>query len=297
MLQLTRRERELAGLVARGLTNGEIAARLFISERTAERHLENIRTKLGFSTRSQIAAWAATQEALPSSGTSLAGTLPPPTSSFVGRSREIRQVRHLLKGDRLVTLVGPGGIGKTRLALAVAQQVPGVRISVIDLSTTDDSKRVLWALAEGLEVGAAADLWGGVQTALQRGQHLIVLDCCEHVVSDAAELAERLLRVSSAAILATSREPLRVASEKMFQVPPLSPHEAMLLFRERSQGESADEALSPRFAGGWTTFRSRSSWPLPEPGSCRSRPLRPGSTARWAYSRRAAGPLLLASKA
>ncbi|HAC46114.1 MAG TPA: hypothetical protein DCF65_08605 [Chloroflexi bacterium] len=243
MLQLTRREKELADLVARGLTNGEIAARLFISERTAERHLENIRTKLGFSTRSQVAAWAATQDGPTSSLTSFAGTLPPPTSSFVGRSREIREVRRLLKGDRLVTLVGPGGVGKTRLALAVAQGLPGFRISAIDLSTTDDSQRVLWALAAGLEVGAATDLWGAVQTALQRGQHLVVLDCCEHVVSEAAELAERLLRLSGASILATSREPLRVAPEKIFQVPPLAPREAMLLFRERSQGEPAEDAL------------------------------------------------------
>jgi predicted ATPase/DNA-binding CsgD family transcriptional regulator len=243
MLQLTRREKELAGLVARGLTNGEIAARLFISERTAERHLENIRTKLGFSTRSQIAAWAATREAPTPSGTSLGRWLPSPASSFVGRSREIREVRHLLKGDRLVTLVGPGGIGKTRLALAVAEGLPGFRTSVIDLATTDDSERVLWALAGGLEAGVATDVWSAVQTALQRGRHLVVLDCCEHVVVEAAELAERLLRLSGAAVLATSREPLRVPSEKIFQVPPLAPREAIHLFRERSQGEPADEAL------------------------------------------------------
>jgi predicted ATPase len=62
-------------------------------------------------------------------------------------------------------------------------------------------------------------------------------------VVEAAELAERLLRLSGAAVLATSREPLRLPSEKIFQVPPLAPREAILLFRERSQGEPADEAL------------------------------------------------------
>src|ERR1700682_3342338 len=136
MLQLTRREKELAGLVAQGLTNGEIAARLFISERTAERHLENIRTKRGFTTRSQVAAWAVTQEAPAPSGALPGRSLTAPVSSFVGRSREIREVRQMLKGDRLVTLVGPGGIGKTRLALAVAQALPAFWTSVIDLSTT-----------------------------------------------------------------------------------------------------------------------------------------------------------------
>ncbi|HET6311357.1 MAG TPA: LuxR C-terminal-related transcriptional regulator [Candidatus Nitrosotalea sp.] len=243
VLQLTRREKELARLVAQGLTNGEIAARLFISERTAERHLENIRTKLGFTTRSQIAAWAATQEAPASSAASPGRSLPAPVSSFVGRSREIREVRHMLKGNRLVTLVGPGGIGKTRLALAVVQGLPGFRISVVDLSTTDDLEPVLWALAESLNIGAATDVWGGVDAVLQRGSHLVVLDCCEHVVVEAAQVAERLLQQPSVTVLATSREPLSLASEKIFQVPPLDADEATLLFRERSHGEKADEAL------------------------------------------------------
>src|ERR1700686_4652868 len=243
MLQLTRREKELAGLVAQGLTNGEIAARLFISERTAERHLENIRTKLGFTTRSQIAAWAATEEAPTAGGTLPGRSLAPPVSSFVGRSREISEVRRMLKGNRLVTLVGPGGIGKSRLALAVARGLSGFRPSIVDLTTTDDSQHLLWALAAALDVGAAADVWAAVQTALKRGQHLVVLDGCERVVAEAAELAERLLSLSSTAILATSREPLSLTSEKVFHVPPLAPQEGMLLFRERSHGERAEDAV------------------------------------------------------
>jgi predicted ATPase/DNA-binding CsgD family transcriptional regulator len=243
MIQLTRREKELAGLVAQGLTNGEIAARLFISERTAERHLENIRTKLGFTTRSQIAAWAATEEAPTAIEIRPGRSLPAPVSSFVGRSREIREVRRMLKADRLVTLVGPGGIGKSRLALAVAQEMSGFRPSIVDLTTTDDSQHVLWALAAALEVGAATDVWSAVQAALNRGRHLVVLDGCERVVVEAAELAERLLSLSSTAILTTSREPLSLTSERVFHVPPLAAQEAMLLFRERSQGEPSDEAV------------------------------------------------------
>jgi predicted ATPase/DNA-binding CsgD family transcriptional regulator len=243
MLHLTRREKELAGLVARGLTNGEIAARLFISERTVERHLENIRTKLGFTTRSQIAAWATTEEAPTAVEMQPGRSLPLPVSSFVGRSRESREVRQMLKVDRLVTLVGPGGIGKSRLALAVAQEMSGFRPSVVDLTTTDDSQRLLWALAEALDVGVATDVWSAVQAALRRGRHLVVLDGCERVVVEAAELAERLLSLSSAAILATSREPLSLTSEKVFHVPPLTAQEGMLLFRERSHGEPAEEAV------------------------------------------------------
>jgi len=241
MLQLTRRKNEVAELIGLGLTNHEIADRLLLSERTVEWHVEEILNKLGFSTRSQIAVWVASREAPPPGGTSQGQALPTPVSSFVGRAREIDRVRKLLKGNRLVTLVGPGGIGKTRLALAVVQALPGFRLSTVDLSTTDDTQRVLWALAEALNVGAAIDAWVAVQEALQRGRHLVVLDCCEHVVADAADLAERLLRLPNTAVLATSREPLSLAAEKLFQVPPLTPPEAILLFRERSQGEAADE--------------------------------------------------------
>jgi predicted ATPase/DNA-binding CsgD family transcriptional regulator len=241
MLQLTRRKNQVAELVALGLTNREIADRLLLSERTVEWHVEEILNKLGFSTRSQIAAWVAGREAPPPSGTSSGRALLAPVSSFVGRSREIQEVRHLMKGNRLVTLVGPGGVGKTRLALAVAQALPGFRLTTVDLSTADDTERVLWPLAEALNVGSATDVWVAVQEALQRGRHLVVLDCCERVVTDAAALAERLLRLPNTTVLATSREPLSLAPEKLFQVPPLAPREAILLFRERSQGEAADE--------------------------------------------------------
>src|SRR5216684_7012288 len=109
MLQLTRRKRDVAELVALGLTNREIADRLSLSERTVEWHVEEILNKLGFSARSQIAAWVASRDAPPPSGTSPGRALPTPVSSFVGRSREIHEVRHLLKGNRLSLWWGLAG--------------------------------------------------------------------------------------------------------------------------------------------------------------------------------------------
>jgi len=122
--ELSRREREVAGLVAEGLSNRQIAERLFISERTAEGHVEQILNKLGFDKRTQIAAWFARgqpQLTRPSpGGQPVRGTLPRFLSSLVGRSRELEIVVSALGTARLVTITGPGGIGKTRLAAEAA---------------------------------------------------------------------------------------------------------------------------------------------------------------------------------
>src|SRR3989454_12851841 len=108
MAALTRREREIAELVAQGQSNREIADKLFISERTAEGHVEQIRNKLGFRSRSQIAAWYATSAggaaAAPAVDTAHLNNLPMPLSSIVGRSREMQTTAALLKAASLVTI-------------------------------------------------------------------------------------------------------------------------------------------------------------------------------------------------
>ena len=106
MPRLSRRETEVAHLVGAGLTNRQIADRLFVSERTAEYHVEQIRNKLGYHTRAEIARWVAQSpdESAPS-------RLPVQLTSFIGRTRDLAAVSSLLGQTRLVTITGAGGTG------------------------------------------------------------------------------------------------------------------------------------------------------------------------------------------
>src|SRR5215471_2431861 len=126
---LSRREREVAGLVADGLTDRQIAGRLFISPRTAEGHVLQIRNKLGLENRAQVASWA-TRQGLssqsgpaPSPAQATPHNLPAQPTTFIGRERELGEIRRLLQRTRLLTVTGPGGCGKTRLALQAASDM------------------------------------------------------------------------------------------------------------------------------------------------------------------------------
>jgi predicted ATPase len=150
-------------------------------------------------------------------------------TSFVGREREIAELEGLLAGGtRLLTLTGPGGSGKTRLALEAATQVmerfeDGVWW--VELGPASDPQLVPQALAQALNVYEAPgrSLTDAVAEDLSDLEILVVLDNCEHLVATRAELADALLRACPGlVILATSREALAVAGERNFPVPPLS---------------------------------------------------------------------------
>ncbi len=152
--------------------------------------------------------------------------LPVQLTSFIGRSREIVQARQMLEGARLVSLLGPGGTGKTRLALQVAAEVferfpDGVWL--VELAPISDPMLVAEAVASAVGIHqparAAAD---AVADVLRPKKALLVLDNCEHLQDASALLADTLLRrCPDLRILATSREPLAVAGEITFRVPPL----------------------------------------------------------------------------
>jgi predicted ATPase/DNA-binding CsgD family transcriptional regulator len=221
MVQLTRRERQVAGLVAEGLTNRAIATRLFISERTAEYHVEQIRNKLGFHARAQVAAWVREHEQA-GQGRIRGGNLPMQLTSFVGRHAELVELSSLLRQRRLVTLTGPAGVGKTRLALKLAAELPWPDGAwFIDLAPIRDPAQIWDVIASGVEVpvplGSAPPEVVGSHFATSSS--LLVVDNCEHLVAALAKaVTELLCRCQNVRVLATSREALAVGGEATWAV-------------------------------------------------------------------------------
>ena len=181
-----------------------------------------------------------------------AGGLRAPLTSFVGRDRERADVAALLARSRLVTLVGPGGVGKTRLATAVA---PGVdpRARLVDLAPVTDPADVPYAVAAALDLhepGRSPDVLARLAGALAASPRLIILDNCEHVVDAAARLVHELLgRCPDLTVLATGREPLAITGETVYQVPPLTGDPATRLFIDRARDADPGFAPDPRVPG------------------------------------------------
>ncbi len=154
--------------------------------------------------------------------------LPAPTSELIGREDELSEASTLLTAHRLVTLVGAGGIGKTRLGIEIARRlrpnfVDGVWVAELGPLSDPDLVPVTVANALGLEITSGAVTPERVAGELGAKQLLLVLDNCEHVIDAAASMAEALLRASPAAhVMATSREGLRAADECVYRMPPLA---------------------------------------------------------------------------
>jgi hypothetical protein len=154
--------------------------------------------------------------------------LPEPVSELIGRDAEFEEVLGLTAANRLVTLTGAGGIGKTRLGLEVARRLlPEFAdgVWVIELAPLSDPDLVAATVATelGLDLADAVVSPRRVANALASKQLLLVLDNCEHLVGTAASMAEALLRANAAAcVMATSREPLRAEGECLYRVPPLA---------------------------------------------------------------------------
>jgi predicted ATPase/DNA-binding CsgD family transcriptional regulator len=155
------------------------------------------------------------------------GDLPMPLTAFVGRERELDELRSLFgAGKRLVTLVGTGGIGKTRLALELgrsASDLGWAKVCVVELASLADPGLVDGAVLESVGGGSSRSPLQAAVEYLSEAMALLVLDCCEHVLDAARRVAEVLVRrCPSVAVLATSRSPLDIAGELIWPVPPLS---------------------------------------------------------------------------
>jgi predicted ATPase len=177
------------------------------------------------------------------------GTLPPQATGFVGRQAEIAQVRAALMGSRLVTIVGTGGVGKTRVAVRVAAQSAGRfpdGVHLVELSAVRDPLLLASTVAAALGLPAedARPQLAAVLDYLRERALLLILDTCEHLVDACAALAAEVLREApSVTVLATSRQPLDVRAESTFQLRPLpvpeagdeaSDSDAVALFAQRA---------------------------------------------------------------
>jgi len=182
------------------------------------------------------------------------GNLPAEATSFIGRRRELAELRKKLGAARVVSLVGPGGVGKTRLALraaaGLARGFPG-GAWLVELAEVRDPSLVGYAVMSSLDLRdqAATEPRALLRSYLADKELLLVLDNCEHLLGAAAEMVNDVVRAAPGVrVIATSREPLGVAGEHVLPIPPLElpavddgalrENEAVMLFVERAAAAS-----------------------------------------------------------
>jgi predicted ATPase/DNA-binding CsgD family transcriptional regulator len=225
---LSARQAEIASLIASGKSNREIAEALCLSERTIETHVTALFNKLNVRSRTELVAAVLNPAFIAAQPTHTKSNLPLLLNRLVGREAEIAYLTGLLTNQRLVTVTGAGGIGKTRLALAVASDLMADCADgawFVELAPLSAGSLVVTAITQALGVQEAPNL-PPLETLirhLRRRALVLILDNCEHVVEEAARVADALLRrCAEVRIVATSRVPLQIAGERSYRVPSLT---------------------------------------------------------------------------
>ena len=263
---------------AAGLTQEELAERAGLSrrgiadlERGARRspHPDTVRRlghALALDTTELAAMHAAVQPLTPGASAALGLTrLPMPLGSFVDRELELAEARRLLRTSRLLTLIGTGGVGKTRLAIEVARELTATHrdgVWFVDLAPLADPALVATTVLVALRLHEIPrrSVIERLQQHLRTRHLLLVLDNCEHLIASCAELVSAILDAAPhVQVLATSREPLGVSGERTYRVPSLAApdpgtlpsleqlatYPAVELFVERAQLVRPDFGLTP----------------------------------------------------
>jgi predicted ATPase/DNA-binding CsgD family transcriptional regulator len=243
---VTAREAEVLALVGQHLTNAQIADTLSISVRTVDSHVGALLRKLQASDRRTLARKAAV-ERMPGRG-----ALPVPVTPFIGRSTERAALARLLAEHRLVTAVGPGGVGKTRLAISVAADLAAERRDgawFVDLVRVTDPAAVVAAVAEavGTPQQQAGSLESAVVASLATRDGLLVLDNCEHLVDSVCVCVEPIVAgCPGVTVLATSRARLLLPYERLYPVPGMAVDgDAVALFLARAREATGEEPPEP----------------------------------------------------
>jgi predicted ATPase/DNA-binding CsgD family transcriptional regulator len=231
---LTERELEILRLIEVGFTNREIAQKLVLSLETIKWYNKQIYSKLGVHNRTQAVAavkaaglLGAPSETIQEPGFTPRHNLPAQITSFIGRQREVAEVQKLLSTSRLLTLSGPPGTGKTRLALQVASQVlhqfeDGVYF--VELAPISDPRFVPITIAQVFDFGESGSgpLVKNLKNYLKDKRLLLVLDNFEQIIQTAPLVSDLLSAAPYLKILVSSRQVLQVYGEQEYVVPPMA---------------------------------------------------------------------------